>query len=193
MPAPRRRSGGATRSKRKPPPQANAQNPGKQRIVITTLFHTATAKRQSLCHVEVKMTVRWSGEHHYINALWFKVMRTPVSPQLVWTRQCCKFSLCCILWFVTSMNLTRISSFKRSWELLTGSVLVCQDLTLTLEAVNKELRSQTYFTIECSIRILFLKPSLLAKQPSLKLKSRPQKLFDFLPLSKTKLGLSFQL
>jgi hypothetical protein len=83
LPAPRRRSGGATRSKRKPPPQANAQNPGKQRIVIMTLFHTATAKLQSLCRAKVKMTVRLNGECHYINALWFKVIRTPVSPQLV--------------------------------------------------------------------------------------------------------------
>jgi hypothetical protein len=48
-----------------------------------TLFHTATVKRQSLCQVKVKMTTLISGLHHYIHALWFKVGRTPVSPELV--------------------------------------------------------------------------------------------------------------
>ena len=48
-----------------------------------TLFHTAAAKCQSLCCIEEKTTARISREDHYIDALWFKVMRTPVSPELV--------------------------------------------------------------------------------------------------------------
>jgi hypothetical protein len=48
-----------------------------------TLHHTVAAKCQSLCCVGVKMIARLSTQHLYINALWFKVMRTPVSPELV--------------------------------------------------------------------------------------------------------------
>jgi hypothetical protein len=51
--------------------------------VITTLYHTAAAECQSLDHIKVKTSVHLSGEHCYVNALWFKVTRTPVSPELV--------------------------------------------------------------------------------------------------------------
>ncbi len=51
--------------------------------VITTLFHTAGAKHRSLCCVKVKTTAHLSGEPYYVDALWFKVMRTPISPELV--------------------------------------------------------------------------------------------------------------
>jgi len=61
-----------------------------------------------------------SDEHLYFNALWVKVMRTLVSPELVWTSYNGTVSLCCVLWYVTSLSLCNISSFKRSWELLTG-------------------------------------------------------------------------
>ncbi len=60
-----------------------------------------------------------SDKHLGVDSLWFKVMRTPVSPELVWTSYNVAVSLHCILWNV-SLNLSRISSFKRSWELLTG-------------------------------------------------------------------------
>ncbi len=43
-----------------------------------------------------------------------------VSPELVWTSYNVAVSLCCFLWNVTSLRLSRIYSFKRSWELLTG-------------------------------------------------------------------------
>jgi hypothetical protein len=40
-------------------------------------------ERQSLCHVKEKMMAHLSGKRRCIDALWFKVMRTPVSPELV--------------------------------------------------------------------------------------------------------------
>ncbi len=48
-----------------------------------TLYHTAAAKHRSLCCVEEKMSVRLSGKRCNVDALWFKVMRTPVSPEQV--------------------------------------------------------------------------------------------------------------
>jgi hypothetical protein len=51
--------------------------------VITTLYHTAAAECQSLDHIKVKMSVRLNGKRCYVDALWFKVIRTPVSPELV--------------------------------------------------------------------------------------------------------------
>jgi hypothetical protein len=48
-----------------------------------TLYHTVTVKCQSLYSVRVKMTAHLSGKHLYVNTLWFKVMRTPASPELV--------------------------------------------------------------------------------------------------------------
>ncbi len=65
-----------------------------------------------------------SSKHLCADALWFKVLRTPISPELVWTSYNFAVSLCCILWNVTSLNLSIISSFKRSWELLTW-VITC--------------------------------------------------------------------
>ncbi len=52
-------------------------------LVIMTLYHTAAAECRSLCYIEEKMLARLSGKHCDIGALWFKVMRTPVSPELV--------------------------------------------------------------------------------------------------------------
>jgi hypothetical protein len=40
------------------------------------------AKRQSLCHAKEK-TACLSSKGLYVDALWFKVMRTPVSLELV--------------------------------------------------------------------------------------------------------------
>ncbi len=50
--------------------------------VITILYHKVAAKHQSLFHIEEK-TACLSGRHLYADALWFKVMRTPASPELV--------------------------------------------------------------------------------------------------------------
>ncbi len=48
------------------------------------------------------------------DALWVKVMRTLISPELVWTSYNSTLSLCCHWWNVTSLSLSRISTFKRS-------------------------------------------------------------------------------
>ncbi len=57
-------------------------------------------------------------------------MRTLVSPELVWTCYNVTVSLSCVLGNVTSMSLSRISSFKRSWELLTGVSTCRYDLSI---------------------------------------------------------------
>ncbi len=74
---------------------------------------------------------RLSNEHLYFDALWVKVMRTLFSPELVWASYNAAVSLCCILWNVRSLSLSRISSFKRSWELLTGVSTCLYDLSIT--------------------------------------------------------------
>jgi len=48
-------------------------------IVIMTFYHTAVAKCQSLYHVKEKISVRLSSKCCNGHALWFKVMRTPIS------------------------------------------------------------------------------------------------------------------
>jgi hypothetical protein len=50
--------------------------------VMMILYHKVAAKHQSLCRVEEK-TARLSGKRHCIAALWFKVMRTSNTPELV--------------------------------------------------------------------------------------------------------------
>ncbi len=40
-------------------------------------------------------------------------------------------SLCYVLWNVTSLNLSRIFNFKRSWELLTGVSTCLYDMSIT--------------------------------------------------------------
>ena len=63
--------------------------------MIMKLHHMVAAKCQSLCSVGEKMA-RVSGKHLYDYALWFKVMRTPVSPELVLTSYNVVVSFCCI-------------------------------------------------------------------------------------------------
>jgi hypothetical protein len=64
--------------------------------VITILYHKISAKCRSLFCFEEK-TARLSGRQLYVDTLWFKVMRTPVSPELVRTSYDVAVSLCCIL------------------------------------------------------------------------------------------------
>jgi hypothetical protein len=66
-----------------------------------------------------------------------------------------QFPLCCILWFVTSLNLSRISSFKRSRDLLTGVSTCLKDLSIPLKAVNKIIeKPNLFFTILSLFQIL---------------------------------------
>jgi hypothetical protein len=106
-------------------------------IVITALFHMAATEMPNLVlHQKWNQLCMQSSECHYVDTLWFKFMRTPVSPVPVWTGKCCSFLCVVFLCFVTNLNLYRISSFKRSWELLIG-VSTCQsDLSTTLKAVK---------------------------------------------------------
>ena len=72
-----------------------------------------------------------SDERLYFNALWVKVMRTLISPELVWTSYNVSISLCSVLRNVTSLSLSRISSLKRSWKLSTGVSTCLYDLWIT--------------------------------------------------------------
>jgi len=89
-----------------------------------------------------------SEECLYFDALGVKVMRTRISPELVSTSYNVAISLCCVLWNVTSLSLSRISSFKKSWELLTGVSTCLFDLSITWSLKYNIWRtSQTLFTI----------------------------------------------
>jgi hypothetical protein len=72
-----------------------------------------------------------SDEHLYFDALWVKVMRTLISPGLVWTSYNVAISLCSVLRNVTSLSLSRISSLKRSWKLSIGVSTCLNDLWIT--------------------------------------------------------------
>ncbi len=75
-------------------------------------------------------------------------MRTLISPELVWTSYNVAVSLCHVLRNVTSLSLSRISSFKRSLELLTGVSTCLYDLSITWTLKYKIRRkSQTDFSI----------------------------------------------
>jgi hypothetical protein len=58
-------------------------------------------------------------------------MRTLISQELVWTSYNVAVSLCCFLRNVTSLSLSRIFSFKRSWQLLTGVSTCLYDMSIT--------------------------------------------------------------
>ncbi len=89
-----------------------------------------------------------SDEHLYLDALWVKFVRTLISPELVWISYNVALSLCCVLWNVTSLSLSKISSFKRSWELLTGINTCLYDLSITWSLKYNIWRtSQTDFSL----------------------------------------------
>jgi len=92
--------------------------------------------------------VRLSNEHLYFDALWVKAMRTLISPELVWTSYNVAVSLCYVLWNVTSLSLSRISSFKRNCKLLTGGSTCLYDLWITWSLKYNIWRSsQTDFSL----------------------------------------------
>ncbi len=57
-------------------------------------------------------------------------MRTCISLELVWTSSKVALSLCCHLWNVASLSLSRIFSFKRSWKLLMGVITCLYDMEI---------------------------------------------------------------
>jgi hypothetical protein len=61
-----------------------------------------------------------SGEHCNFDDLWFKVTRTLVSPIEIEPVKLLYFLCVVFLWEATSLSLSRISSFKRSWEFVIG-------------------------------------------------------------------------
>ena len=73
-----------------------AQERQKLRNCVMILYHMLAAKHKSLCRIKEKIACL-SGKCLYVDALWFKVMRTPVSPELVWTIYNVAVSLWCIL------------------------------------------------------------------------------------------------
>ncbi len=116
----------------------------KQHIVITILYHKVAAKCQSLFHVKEKM-VPWSCRHLYAVQGHENSCFSWAGMKVIIT--CCSF-LWCILWNVTSLSLSRISSFKRSWELLTGVSTCLYDLWITWSLKYNIWRSsQTEFSL----------------------------------------------
>ncbi len=79
----------------------------------------------------IERMARLSNEHLYFDALWVKVVRTLISSELVSKSYNVAVSLCCVLWNVTSLSLSRISSFKMSLRLLTDVCICLYDLSIT--------------------------------------------------------------
>ncbi len=48
--------------------------------MITALYHKLRLMPKLKVALKEKMLARLSGEHYNVDALWFKVKRTPVSP-----------------------------------------------------------------------------------------------------------------
>jgi len=120
----------------------------KGKVVITALFHSAKTKRRSLGIAKCVNVCAHKAAS--IVASMLSVSRSrelPISPVLVQTRKCCSFPLCLNCWFVTSLNLSRISSFKRAENCWSGSVLVCKTCHHHWRLYNEEFRSQAYFSL----------------------------------------------
>ncbi len=87
-----------------------------------------------------------SNECLYSDALWVKIVRTLISPELVWTSYIA-VSFCCVLRNVTNLSLSRISNFKRSWNLLIGVSTCLYALWITWSLkYNISRSSQTNFS-----------------------------------------------
>jgi len=70
-------------------------------------------------------------------------MRTLISPKLVYFSFFVTFE-----WNVTSLNLSTIGSFNRSWELLMGVITFLHALWITLKLKIKHWISQTDFSLQ---------------------------------------------
>ncbi len=88
-------------------------------LLIMILYLRIMAKNIR-AYVASKEMACLSNEHLYFDALWVKVMRTLISPDLVGTSYNVAVSLCCVFEKRNKSELSRISSFKRSCKLLTG-------------------------------------------------------------------------
>ncbi len=77
------------------------------------------------------MSTGLSGERCNVNALWFKVMRTPISPTEIEPVKMLCFLCVVFLWDVISLSLSRISNFKRSWKFVMRVSSCLYDLYIT--------------------------------------------------------------
>ena len=83
------------------------------------------------------------------DALRVKVIRTLISPELVWTNYNSTLLYVAVVWNVTSLSLSRIFSFKRSWEMLTGVIICLYDMWITWSwnTISKEQAKQIFHYI----------------------------------------------
>ena len=119
-----------------------------RRDVITAVLHSVGMKHRSLASAS-ENACAWSGER-------FLFERAVVQGRLKLPfRKCCIFFvfyllLCVAIW--ASLNLSRIASFKRSWELLTGVSTCLHDLSITLKLKREDwIRPNRFFTILAEI------------------------------------------
>jgi hypothetical protein len=129
----------------------------KKHSAVMRLIHKAMTKCQ-LSGIIKMACARWWASH--FNTSWIKVTRTLVSPELVWTSFNVALSLCYGLWNVTSLSLSRISSFKRSWEFLTG-VSTCL-ITPSWNKVSED-KPNGFFTITAPIHVTCVDDALYKK------------------------------
>jgi hypothetical protein len=108
------------------------QFPKNWSTVTMILYHTVTAERQSLCCVKKKTTACLSGKHRYIDALWFNVMRTSISPELVWTSYNVVVSLCCIL-VSTCLEFPALKGAENCWLGQYLSIWLVNNLKLEMQ------------------------------------------------------------
>ena len=114
--------------------------------VIMAVLHSVGMKHRSLASAS-ENACAWSGER-------FLFERAVVQGRLKLPfRKCCIFFvfyllLCVAIW--ASLNLSRIASFKRSWELLLEVRTWLYVLSITLELkIKRIVKPNIFFTIMC--------------------------------------------
>ncbi len=122
--------------------------------MITAFYHQLRQMLKLKVASKEKMLACLSGESCNIDALWFKVARTPVSPIKIETVKMLYFLCVLFLWDVTSLSLSRISSFKRSWEFVTGQYLSIRLVSNLKHEIKYWRSSQTEFSLKKHLNLV---------------------------------------
>jgi hypothetical protein len=113
-----------------------------KKTVITAAFHSVRMKHRSLVSPSENACARKAASI-------VAPTRSGSRSSKLQSRKCCSFFVHCIVakcWYVTSLNLSRIASFKRSWELLLEVSTWLYILSITLKLNNKK---------KCEVKCIF--------------------------------------
>ena len=115
-----------------------------RRDVITAVLHSVGMKHRSLASAS-ENACAWSGERFLFERAVIQGRWNYRLENVVFSFVICVL-LCTVMW--TSLNLSRIASFKRSWELLLEVSTWLYVLSITLELkIKRIVKPNVFFTI----------------------------------------------